>query len=205
MLVEELVAHRWLVARHDRGGQNRFVFWKRFLGDEGARHVQVAARPSGLAAESPEIFDELADFLVRELITEGRHELIEGADRAAHVDDGIPVEVGLRSGQAAVGEIGRLELESLSAIGWPLPWRRGTRRTRADTVARRSTRDGRPPGRRTRRVHRRRSQKGRDTRHPALRDPMVRASVGNFSTGIPNGGNLRTGLVRVCGMLMIPR
>ena len=196
MLVEELVAHRSFVAWHDRGCEDRFVFWKCFLGDERARQVQIAAWPSRLAAESPEILDELADLLVRQLIAEGRHELIESADGAARMDDGIPVEVGFRRRQAAVGEIGRLELESSERDRLSFTVRAVARHAgpliqllaaQSGTVAR--------LGAHTRGVSADEDrEERRDPRHPACRGSHGLGFGRHLNIGNPTCGNLRIGL-----------
>ena len=46
-----------------------------------------------------EMLDEPSDFLIGQLITEGRHHRIEAAHTAALMDDRIPIEIGLRSRQ----------------------------------------------------------------------------------------------------------
>ena len=111
MLVEELAADGRVVPATKRRRYDSLVFRKGLFGDEGARHVEVATRPSPLSAEAANMLDQLADLLVRQLVPEGRHHRIERADGAAPVDDRRPVEIGLRRGQVAIREIGGLGLE----------------------------------------------------------------------------------------------
>ena len=112
MLVQKFVADPPRAAPSECRRQNRFVFRECLLGRKWARHVQIAVRPAALGAEAADVIDDLSDLLVGQLITEGRHHRIECANRAALMDDRIPIEVRLGRGQAAVGEIGRVGFES---------------------------------------------------------------------------------------------
>jgi hypothetical protein len=50
------------------------------------------------------------DLLAGERITERGHVSIEAADPPAFVDDCLPIRIGLRRGEGAVAEIGRLDI-----------------------------------------------------------------------------------------------
>ena len=96
MLVEELRLDGHFRRARDRDGEDRLVFGKGLFGEERARKIQVAARPARLGAESAEVADDGVDFGLRQGVAERRHAPVERADPAALVDDGPPVEVGLR-------------------------------------------------------------------------------------------------------------
>ena len=65
MFVDDLVGHGLGARRRDAGRQHGFVLRKRLLGEEGAREVQVAARPRRVLAERPEVLDGALDLLRR--------------------------------------------------------------------------------------------------------------------------------------------
>ena len=56
--------------------------------------------------------DGEADVVGRQRVTERRHVSIEGAHRAALVDDGEPVGVRFARGKGAVTEVGKGRLEA---------------------------------------------------------------------------------------------
>ena len=56
--------------------------------------------------------DGEADVVGRQRVTERRHVPIEGAHRAALVDDGEPVGVRFAGGKRAVTEVGKRRLEA---------------------------------------------------------------------------------------------
>ncbi len=111
-LVEQHVLEGGFIAARDRRRQDRLVFGKRLLGDEGAREVQLAARPRAVGAQVADVSDRLFDLLVREHLAKCRHPAIERADRPALVRDDHPVRSGLRCGEAAVGEVGERRVEA---------------------------------------------------------------------------------------------
>ena len=65
-LVERHVLEGGFIAARDPRRTDRLVFGRRLLGDEGAREVQLAARPRAVGAQATDVSDRLFDLLVRE-------------------------------------------------------------------------------------------------------------------------------------------
>ncbi len=107
VLVDDLIRHALRAGRGDSGGPDGLVLGKGFLSEEGTREVQVAARPGGIVAEGPEIFDGALDLILRECVAEGGHATIERAHRTAAMRHGHPVTQWLDGVGRAVGEIGK--------------------------------------------------------------------------------------------------
>ena len=71
-----------------------------------------------VGAEAAQVIDDLADLLRRQQVLERRHDLGEGARRAAVGDDGAPLDVGFGRRGRAIAEIRKR--------GRPLKARRGS-------------------------------------------------------------------------------
>ena len=112
LLVDQLVLDRALAAAGHGRRPDRFVLGKRLLGEERARQVQVAARPRRIGAERADMADRERDVLWRQRVAERRHVAIEAADRAALMDDGVPVRVGFAGRKRAVAEVGKGRVEA---------------------------------------------------------------------------------------------
>ena len=119
MLVQKFARHPAVIASRERHREDRLVLGIGFFGDECARHVEIAVRPATLGAESADVGDDFADFVVCELVAERRHHAIERARGTALMDHRLPIEIGFRRREAAVGEIGRFGLEAADGAGLP--------------------------------------------------------------------------------------
>jgi hypothetical protein len=107
VFVDELVRHRLCAGPDHSSGPDGFVLRKRLLGEEGARKIQVAARPRRVLAEGADIFHRALDLLRGQGIAEGRHVTVKGAYRAAAMDDGNPIGKRLDGVRRAVVEVGK--------------------------------------------------------------------------------------------------
>ena len=63
MLVDELVRDGFGAGTGDRRRPDGLVLGERFLGEEGAREVQLAARPGGIVTEGPDVFDDAIELV----------------------------------------------------------------------------------------------------------------------------------------------
>ena len=101
-LVDQLALDRSLLAAGHGHRPDRFVLGEGLLGEERARQVQVALRPRRIGAERADVGDGEADVVGRQRVAERRHVPIEGAHRAALVNDGEPVGVRFAGRKGAV-------------------------------------------------------------------------------------------------------
>jgi hypothetical protein len=62
------------------------------------------------------MIDSQRDVLRRQGVPERRHVMVEAANAAAFVDDGMPVLIGFRSGERAVGEVRQCDGEADGGI-----------------------------------------------------------------------------------------
>ena len=104
-LVDELIADGRFRAASDRGGQDHFVLGERLFGEEGARKVQIAARPRTVRTELTNVADGRDDLFHRQRIAEGRHAARQPANPAALVHDGDPVGIRFRRRERTVREV----------------------------------------------------------------------------------------------------
>ncbi len=103
LLVEELQLRRLVVGAD---GEDRLVLGERLLGEQRPRQVELAARPARVVAEGAHVIEDALDLVAGQGVAEGGHHAVERPHRAALVDDGVPVGVGLARGELAVGELG---------------------------------------------------------------------------------------------------
>ena len=110
--VDQFVSNRPFAATGEGRDPHRLVFWKGFFREERAGQIQIAPRPGRLPAERPHMIDRQRDVLRRQGVPERRHVMVEAANAAAFVDDGMPVLIGFRSGERAVGEVRQCDGEA---------------------------------------------------------------------------------------------
>ena len=82
-LVDQLVADRRLRAAGDRVREDHFVLGERLFREDGAREIQIAARPRAGREQKPaNVADGRGDLLRRQGIAEGRHAIVTARECA---------------------------------------------------------------------------------------------------------------------------
>jgi len=109
---EELVGQRVRsFADHGRGNDG-LVLGVGLLGEQRARQVELAARPTCIRAERADVGERCGDLVRPQRFAEGGHEAVEAADRPPAMRDRVPVRIGLASSEVAIGEVGKRHVET---------------------------------------------------------------------------------------------
>ena len=111
-LVDELIADGRFRAASDRVGQDDFVLGERLFGEDGAREVQIAARPRAVRTELANVANGRGDLFHRQRIAEGRHAARQPTNPPALVHDGDPVGIRFRRRERTVREVRERGLEA---------------------------------------------------------------------------------------------